>query len=233
MKLLTILLLMSLAACSQQDAPAEEIAEVAENIVDAEPQPAPPLAKGRFAPRDECSTLEGAAAFRAQIAEAVAARDTAAFVALAADDIQLDFGGGSGTVQLREQLDDPSSSLWDGLAQLQALGCAANAQGGMTLPWIFEQDAGVADPGAAMLVTGEDVPLRERAALDSPARGAVSWEVIELIGFQPEAPSQHVKLPDGTTGYLPTTRLRSLLDYRLVASSRNGRWRVTSLIAGD
>jgi hypothetical protein len=233
MKQLAILLLISLAACSQQDAPAEDIAEVAEGIVDPEAQPVPPLARGRFAPRDECSTLEGAAAFRERIVQAIAARDTTAFVALAAEDIQLDFGGGSGTARLREQLDEPSGSLWDDLAQLQTLGCAANGQGGMTLPWIFEQDTGVADPGAAMLVIGEDVPLRQSAAADSPIAGAVSWDVIEVIGFQPEAPAQQVKLADGTTGYLPTERLRSLLDYRLVASSRNGRWSVTSLIAGD
>src|SRR5688572_24681480 len=116
---LALALLLTCAACSQEDAPAEEIAQAAEAIVDPAAEPAP-LAKGKWAPRDECAAVEGAAAFRERLSAAVKARDTDAFVALAASDIGLDFGGGGGIAELRSQLDDASFKLWDELDGLMA-----------------------------------------------------------------------------------------------------------------
>ena len=229
---LVITLLLACAACSQQDAPVEEIAKAAEEIVD--PGAAGPrLAMGRYAPRDECADIEGAAAFRERLAAAVTARDTEALVALAASDIELDFGGGGGTAQLRALLEQSSGALWQDLAELMELGCAANEQGGITIPWFFEQDLSLADPATAVLVTGEDVPVRERADPEMRPSRTISWDVVDIVAFDPEAPLQQVSLADETVGYVPTDKLRSLLDYRLIASSRNGRWRITSLIAGD
>src|SRR5688500_15717313 len=125
---LPLALLLTCAACSQDDAPAEEIAEAAEEVVAPASEPAP-LAKGEWAPRDDCGQVEGAGAFRERLAAAVEARDAEALVALAASDILLDFGGGSGTAELRARLEDASFDLWDELDALLALGCAANDQG--------------------------------------------------------------------------------------------------------
>lgn len=230
---LAIALLLACAACSQQDAPAEEIAEAAEEIVDPTAAEPAPLAKGRYAPRDDCADIAGAADFRDRLASAVKARDADALVALAADDVELDFGGGGGTAQLRALLDEPSGGLWRELADLMELGCAANEQGGITLPWFFEQDLGLADPASAMLVTGEDVPVRQRGDLASPASRTLSWDLVDIVSLDPEKPLQQVTLADQTEGFIPTDKLRSLLGYRLIASSRNGKWSITSLIAGD
>ena len=53
------------------------------------------------------------------------------------------------------------------------------------------------------------------------------------MALDPGKPFQQVTLADKSSGFVATDKLRSLLDYRLIASSRNGRWRITSLIAGD
>jgi hypothetical protein len=192
----------------------------------------PPIAKGEWAPRDTCGAVEGAAQFREGLAAAVAARDADALIALAADDIELDFGGGAGTAELRARL-AASPELWEDLDKLMPLGCAANDQGGVSIPWYFEQDIGNLDVFEAWLVTAEDVPVLRSADRKADRITTLSWDFVEILNFDPEIEYQPVKLPDGTLGYIATGKLRSLIDYRLIASGRNGRWRITAFIAGD
>ena len=229
---LALALLLTCAACSQEDAPADEVAAAAEEIVDPAAG-ATPLAKGPWAPRDTCAEVEGAGQFRERLVAAIEARDADALVALAADDIQLDFGGGEGSAELRTRLEDESGNLWDELDALPALGCAANEQGGITIPWYFDQDLGEADPTASMLVMGEDVPVLTERKATADRLDVISWDLVEAVSFDPESPFQEIKLADGRTGFVATDKLRSVMDYRLIASSRNGRWRITTLIAGD
>lgn len=226
-------LLLLCAACSQQDAPSDQIVETAEDVVDPAAAEALPLAKGRFAPRDDCAEVEGANPFRRELAAAVEARDADRLAALAANDIKLDFGDGGGVAELRKRLADPSWDLWDELGELMALGCATNEQGGIAIPWYFEQDLSEADPASGMLVTGEDVPVLEAPDPASRRLAAVSWDVVEIASLEPDKPYQRVETGDKVVGFVPTGKLRSLLDYRLIASSRNGKWSVTSLVAGD
>ena len=227
-----IALLLTCAACSQEDSPAEDIEQAAAKIVDPTPQPSP-LARGKWAPRDECAGLEGADRFRSRLVTAVAARDVERLVALAADDVKLDFGDGAGSAELRARLADRSLGLWSELDALMTLGCSANDEGGITIPWFFDQDLGEADPFLAMLVTGEDVPLLERPDPASRQLATVSWDLADIASLEPDSAYQRVQLPDGKAGFIATDKLRSLVDYRLTASSRNGRWRITSFVAGD
>lgn len=225
-------LLLTCTACSQADAPADEVVEAAEKMADPTAQPTP-LAKGKWAPRDTCAEVEGAAAFRQRLAAAVHARDDEALVALAAEDIRLDFGGGAGKQELRERLDDGALGLWEELRTLISLGCSANEQGGITIPWYFDQNLGGVDPFETMIVTGENVPVHERALATSRRVASVSWDLVTLTAPLTDTRYQRVELSDGRTGYIATGQLRSLIDYRLIASSRNGRWRITSFVAGD
>jgi len=229
---LALALLLTCAACSQEDAPAEDIAEAAEQIVDPTPEPSP-FAKGKWAPRDECAELEEAEQFRSLLAAAVRARDIDVVVALAADDVKLDFGGGAGSAELRRRLADESLGLWSELDALIALGCSANEEGGITIPWLFDQDLGDADPYFAMLVTGEDVPLLERPDPAGRQVGSISWDLVEIASLDPESAWQRVEFGEDKVGFIATDSLRSVIDYRLTASSRNGRWRITSFVAGD
>ncbi|HWK42179.1 MAG TPA: hypothetical protein VNR60_09625 [Croceibacterium sp.] len=225
-----LFLLLACSACSQQDAPAEELAETAEQIVMPTPTP---LAAGPLAPRDTCATVAGADDFRAQLADAVKRRDADAFAALAAQDIKLDFGGGASSAELRKRLEDKSWDLWNELDELMALGCSANAQGGITIPWFFDQDLGRINPVSGWLVTGERVPVLSAPDPDSAEVATISWSVVELTALDPERDYQQVQLSDKQQGFIATDKLRSVIDYRLIASSRNGRWRITSFVAGD
>jgi hypothetical protein len=192
-------LLLTCAACSQDDAPAEEISEAAEEIVAPEPAP---LAKGEWAPRDDCGAVEGATQFRERLAAAVEARDADALVALAAEDIKLDFGGGEGTAELRIRLADESRDLWNELDALVALGCSANEQGGITIPWYFDQDLGEADPYAAMLVIGEDVPVLTAPRPAAERLDVISWDLVEPA---PRAATAAGGSPASSRGIRPGT----------------------------
>ena len=226
-------LVLILSACERQEAPADEIVKSAEKLVGAqEPEP-PQLAEGPYAPRDTCTDLKGADQFRRDLAVAVEARDADGLVALAAEDVKLDFGGGTGRAELKKRLTAPDRKLWQELGDLLTLGCSANKQGGMTIPWYFDQTIEGADPMTGMIVTGENVPV-----LASPEEGAepvaaLSWDVVQISALKPDDAFQKVRTKDDVEGYIATDKLRSLIDYRLIAASRNGTWRIVSLVAGD
>ena len=62
----------------------------------------------------------------------------------------------------------------------------------------------------------------------------LSWDGVELVGgLLPGKARQQVRTADGKTWFVAADRLRSAIDYRLTASSRDGKWSFTSLIAGD
>jgi hypothetical protein len=229
----TVPLLLGLSACNRHDAPSNQLAQSAKKLVGAATPTPAPLADGPYAPRDTCHGVKGADDFRRQLADAVVARDSEALLALAANDIKLDFGGGGGRAELKQRLTDKQWKLWDELDQLLQLGCAANQQGGITLPWYFEQHIDKVDATSGMLVTGENVPLLSGPDPKSQAVGAISWDVVSLDTPMPDDPYQSVTTTDGKKGYIATDKLRSLIDYRLMASQRNGKWSIVALVSGD
>jgi hypothetical protein len=226
-------LLLGLAACNRHNAPSDQLAQSAKQFVGAATPTPAPLAEGPYAPRDTCHGVKGADDFRRQLADAVMARDTNAFLVLAADDIKLDFGGGTGRAELKKRLTDKDWKLWNELDQLLKLGCAANEQGGITIPWYFEQHIDKVDATTGMLVTGENVPLLSAPDPKSPPVETISWNVVSLASLAPDDPYQSVTTLDGKQGYIATGKLRSLLDYRLRATQRNGKWSIVSLVSGD
>jgi hypothetical protein len=229
------LALAVLAGCSQENAPSDAIKKAADSVVDNVGGSSPvKLAVGKYAPQDECKNVPGAEDFRTQLAAAIKAKDPDRLAALAAPDVKLDFGGGSGVGTLKSRLSAPKPDLWAELAQLMTLGCAVNDQGGITIPWYAGKASDEVDPASAMLVVGEKVPLRTSVGDKAGEAEEVSWDIVTLVdGLHPDEAYQKVKTSDGTVGYVATDKLRSLLDYRLIASSRDGKWSFTSLVAGD
>ena len=233
-----------LASCSQSDAPSDQMEQAAKDVVDVVEGNAQVAVDGPFAPRNECASLAAAPRFLDTLRRAISERDADALVALAADDIKLDFGDGSGTAELRSRLADPETDLWSKLAGLMELGCAANSQGGLTLPWYFEQSVPVQAVNG-FIVQGVDVPLYNAPDSDAEVLARLSWDAVEAApGGGEDTDFRRVRLPGeggvlepGTTepqaGFVARDQLRSLLDYRLIAASRNGRWRIISLVRGD
>jgi hypothetical protein len=211
-------------------------------VVSDSPDPAPapsgkaatsPGPVASYPPRDECAVRPGYAAFRGKLAAAARKRDPAALTAVADPDIRLDFGGGAGREELRTRL-AARPELWRAIQQVLQLGCASDGDLA-TMPWIFARLPESADPYRAMLVKGEKVPLRKRPAAGAPQRGELAWALVRPVGaFDPKAGFTEVETVDGALrGFVETTSLRGLLDYRLVAEPQEGGWAITAFIAGD
>ena len=193
-----------------------------------------PTKLASYPPRDECARLPGFAAFREALFSAVRARDAEALAALAHPDVKLDFGGGAGPDELRRRLTETRPELWGELAGLASLGCAADA-GVATLPWIFARVPDAADPYRAMWVTGAGVPLRAKGAAGAQELARLDWALVNVVGasFDPKAAWVEVETAGKTRGYVAGARLRSVLDYRLIADREGDAWKITAFIAGD
>jgi hypothetical protein len=193
-----------------------------------------PRQQGEYAPRDECASLPGARAFREALAAAVQKRDIDAIAALASEDVRLGFGGDDGLARLRAKLGESNGELIDELAGLLALGCAATDGGGLTIPWYFAEEYGDVDSYSAMLVTGREVPLYAGADTRSAVKARLSWNMVTLDeGLRPGDTFQAVTGAGGMKGFMPTDKLRSVLDYRLLAVRQDDGWKITALVAGD
>jgi len=193
-----------------------------------------PRRQGRYAPRDECGKVAGAAEFRRKLADAAIRNDAAAIGALTAPDVRLGFGGDDGRERMLQRLRDPGDGLIGEIRRLLPLGCGRNVAGDLTMPWIFAQDLGDIDGYTAHLVVGENVPLHAAADGKSAVKQRISWDLVELDdGPYPDGDLLPVTAPDGTRGFMRKAMLRSLLGYRLIASRESGAWKITAILAGD
>ncbi|MFM2372665.1 MAG: hypothetical protein RIS85_2387 [Pseudomonadota bacterium] len=191
-----------------------------------------PVAAATYVPQDECAAKPGWPAFRKALSSAIKARDVDGMAALASADVTLDYGGGSGIAELKRRLADPASGLWKELDALLPLGCAV--EGGLAaMPWVFWNVPEDIDSYSAMLVLGDDTPLLAKPG--GKAVGAAGWQIVGIdpLDFAAKAPTTRVTLHDGGKGYVETVRLRSLLDYRLIAEPKDDTWQITAFIAGD
>lgn len=191
-----------------------------------------------FAPRDECSAQPGAAEFFTTFNHAIEQRDADALMAITAPDVLLDFGGGEGHALLRERLNSPDYLLWDELAKIRPLGCAFddNSEGAeLTMPWYFAQETGFEDPYATMMAMGAAVPMYERPSATSPVVQTLSWDAVLLdnSNYEMDTPFLPVETASGAKGYVASENLRSLIDYRLGTTQRDGKWMISYFVAGD
>lgn len=199
----------------------------------------PPNRPGDYAPRDACLKAPGDPAFAATLRAAIARRDAGALVALAAEDIRLDFGGGSGRAELRRRLSGPEgAALWANLSEAVNLGCAMS-EGDMVFPWLFAQELGDVDPFDALVVTGASVPLYRRNSARAAPIARLNWQLViaQGDGLAADAGKRPLRriavINSPLEGYVPTASLRSPLDYRLIASRQGRVWRITAFVAGD
>lgn len=195
----------------------------------------PPNAPGQYAPRDECSAQDGGAQFLASLKAAVAARDAKAFAALTSPEIVLDFGGGGGHEALIEML-GPGSTKWRELDKILPLGCAFDDDNtALVLPWFFNQSLGDADPFSTMVALGSKVPLMTRPSRRGRVRKVLNWQLIHVYEVEVDDPGYRTVavIDSNYEGYMRIARLRSQLDYRLRAEKSDGRWLITSFVAGD
>ena len=195
-----------------------------------------PITAGHLAPRDECRSLPGAAAFRAALAAAVRRRDAGAMARLSASDIKLDFGGTTSPRAFEQLLRGAEgAALWRELDVLLTLGCAVQ-DGDLVLPWLFAQDIGENEDFDRVVVAGANVPLRAGPAPGARTLRLLSWVLVRQLDPASETPPRftRVRLDGGNvTGYIETASLRSQIGYRLSARREAKSWKIDYFLAGD
>jgi hypothetical protein len=195
----------------------------------------PPNAPGQYAPRDECSAQPGGAEFLAALKAAVAARDAKAFADLTSPEIVLDFGGGGGREAVLDMF-NRGSEKWKELDKLMPLGCAWDEDNSaLVLPWFFNQDLGDADPFSTMVTLGSEVPLMTRPSRRGRVQKVLNWQLIHVYEVEVDDPAYRTVavIDSNYEGYVRIAKLRSQLDYRLRAEKADGKWLITSFVAGE
>jgi len=175
---------------------------------------------------------------QSQLEKAVASRDLKALASLMSDDVRISFGGGLGKEAFAQRWTGSSQDqgrLWTELDKAIRLGCAKAVDG--------EGREYRAMP--AMFVTGDDFDgfstwvalpgavVRKAPKTSAPVKARLkAWTVLEEVEHD-GGDWIEVRTGNGSHGYVPTARARSLLDYRIMFGRREGKWRITAFVAGD
>lgn len=196
----------------------------------------PALAQSELRPVDEAASQPDFFSFRAQLFAAIASRDVQAVISMLDKDIKCSFGGDHGIDDFKRMwdIDSAGSKFWETMATVLALGGTFDAQGAFVAPYIFSRWPDDVDPIFHVAVIGSQVRVRSAARADAPAIAALSFAIVELAsGNQPDPEWTPVKLPGDRTGYLATRFVRNALDYRAIFEKKDGRWLLTTFVAGD
>lgn len=197
-------------------------------------EPAIPTISGDYAPRDECTDLEGATEFRGKIAAAVAEQSAMNFIKLVEDDVTVGYPFGGGKYELNDRLIHPQMRLWDRLDELLPLGCAVDAAGDMVIPWSFAQNIPTDGDYSAQIVQGDNVPLLAEPKEDSEVLAHLSWAVVDLVDSpKPPEDMAEVHIADGSIGYVPWDKIRKVGDYRLTIKKHDDGWKIAIFSTDD
>jgi hypothetical protein len=189
----------------------------------------------KFPPIDNCGSDPGLAKFRAALKLAVAKKDREAFLDTLAPDVLVNFGGESGRKAFASQWSFDAGeygNVWTLLETLMRMGCA-RSEDARVIPSLFVQlqpfededlfDKRVTLPGARLFKeTGKEstaVPLTPWAVVTATSTAGDLWT--------------GVRLADGRQGWISDDDLYEPLGYRMVIEKRDGRWMITSFVAGD
>ena len=202
--------------------------------------------------KDEAAQDPSFVEYRAQLMEAIEARNTEAVIALSDTEIHLSFGGHAGHDDFREMLNVPEENLsdeykpqaqamrdeiWGGLKETMDLGGTFDADGTFSAPYYWSADIpDTFDPFSTYFVTGSRVALRDGPSERSNVLARVSYAVV-TIPYTDEARASDwslITIP-GTklSGYMHNDFLRSQVGYRAGFSKETGEWKMTFFIAGD
>jgi hypothetical protein len=188
-------------------------------------------------PVDEAAKQPDFFTFRAQLQIAVAKRDKAAVLAVVSKTVQNGYGDDNGINHFKKNwaIDKPNSELWETLGTVLALGGGFQSDGSFAAPYVASSWPDAAGDGFEnVAIIGNKVNVRKAPKADSEVLQTLSYEVVPL-DTNDHGNDQWVaiKLPNGKKGYVSRSFTRSPVDYRASFEKVDGRWQITSLVAGD
>jgi len=192
----------------------------------------------RMPPVDYCARDRSFAAFRTALNRAIARRDAAFILGIAADDIEYSFGDSPGRAGFARAwgLARPATSrLWRELGAALRLGCTRDDGDGFWSPSmsvIGNEDLGE-DYTLLLVAVAPGAALRSGPSDSSRLVAPLRWDVVRLDEGATQGRWIPATMLDGRRGYIRRALFRGFGDYRAVFNKRHGRWRMTAFVAGD
>jgi len=193
------------------------------------------LAGQRLLPVDEAAKDPSFAAFRATLLREVRERDAAGFLAHVDPKIRVTFGDRNGIAEFRKLYRLPSrdSKLWPTMERLLTLG-ATRERGGFWAPYVYSKWPQSVDPYENVAVVRPNEPLLDKPNGKPIAR--LNYDIVHLEGWPKEglkASHRKVKTASGKVGYVSKAGFMTQVDHRAFFEKVGGKWRLTTLVAGD
>ena len=188
----------------------------------------------KLPPVDQCAGDPSFVKFRAELVAIAEERDVPAILAALADDVLVDFGGGTGRDAFARnwELDRPCDSrLWEKLGSALLRGCAVSEKHRIAPSSVTQLDPKL--DAYTTMIAGRDVILQSAPSDDAPAVARLSWDVLTLVEAGHPEGWFAVGMADGTKGFVRRDAVRSPLDFRIVMERIRGRWAITAFVGGD
>lgn len=202
-----------------------------------------PYAVRKLYPVDQAVRDPSFLAFRKRLQRLVRERNAALLLAILDRQVVSSFGRGPGVEQFRQEYHPElkPSRVWTTLRDVLSLGGSFRNDEGhreFVAPYVysaFPEDLGDDEAGYVYgAIIGRNVPVHARPSLDSPNTETLSYDIVKWADApEPEKPWTGIVTPKGRLGYVQTRYIRSPHDYRVSFRKVRGRWRMTSLVAGD
>jgi hypothetical protein len=141
------------------------------------------------------------------------------------------------------KLDQPESELWNTLTTILSLGGSFELDGRekiFTAPYVTSRWPDRFDVFDYAAAVKKNVQVRREPQAEAPIIATLSYDIVKVEYQQTQLSDQSqanewlkIITPSGKQGYVLAQEMRSAVDYRARFKKRNGKWRMTALIAGD
>jgi hypothetical protein len=199
-------------------------------------------------PVDEASLQPDFEVFRASLLAAVQQKDVAALMGLVDENVRVSSRGaqdGAASFRRHWELEQTpaQSQLWGRLGRVLELG--GTFQGDrFVAPYIHTKWPEEYDRAEYGFISGSNVNIRGRAALDAPAVKQANYEVVRFVWDSFAAPPTatvngetwpwvKVALATGHEGYVWGKFFHGGLDYRAEFRQVGGQWKLVAFVAGS
>jgi len=197
-------------------------------------------------PVDEGKTDASFKSFREKLIEAVRKRDVKYVVGILDPAITNSFGGSGGIREFKEmwKINSPTSELWDELLTVLTNGGNFLKQEKNDLfcaPYSFNRFPEDLDAFEYQMIFDNNVNLRARPDLKTKTIAQLSYNVVK-VDYENSVADKNkkgsytwlkVETLGGKKGFVSAKFVRSPIDYRACFEKKNGKWKMTTFVAGD
>ena len=201
-------------------------------------------------PVDEAAEDPEFFVFRSGLLVALQRRDVDFLYGILDPHILNSFGGDGGVDEFKTRWkpEEPTSEIWVSLTEVLALGgqfqppTEWSGSRTFTAPYTFSvKPTAGSDPYLYGVIIGRGVRVRQEPSQMGPILASLSFDVVRVTNWDRRLGSlddgaiswTEVQLADGRSGYVASEFVRNRNGYRAIFVTRNGRWFLRALVAGD